>query len=288
LDNNIKIKLVNNPKQPGKESWRRFNLYQPATTLREIIELSTTARNPKVRAEQQKKALDDIIFDSLRGYILFPQHEHNASAHFVDAAELATQAGTVNIHALYSVAEMKAARQADLKEKHEEIAATLKAQLAVANSRELNLKPLNEFHLQIMSLWEYDKTLQLNDSDLKRESAFAAALVQEDLFGDIPEPKDYRHAVSSATEREKWLESMAQERRTLEDRGTWVLVPRDSIGANKPVKCKYVYRKKLLRDGSIQYKSRLVGCGHSQVAGLNYSVDETYAGVCVYSSLRLL
>jgi hypothetical protein len=147
---------------------------------------------------------------------------------------------------------MKAARQADLKERYEEIAATLKAQLAVAKSRELNSKPLNEFHLQIMSLWEYDKTLQLNDSDLKRESAFAAALVQEALFGDIPEPKDYRHAVSIGhPEREKWLESMAQERRTLEDRGTWVLVPRDSIGANKPVKCKYVYRKKLLRDGSI-------------------------------------
>jgi hypothetical protein len=47
-----------------------------------------------------------------------------------------------------------------------------------------------------MSLWEYDKTLQLNDSDLKRESAFAAAMVQQALFGDIPEPKDYRHAVS--------------------------------------------------------------------------------------------
>ena len=84
-------------------------MYQPATTLREIIELSTTARNPKVRAEQRKKALDDIIFDSLRGYILYPQHEHNASAHFVDAADLAKQTGTINIHALYSVAEMKAA-----------------------------------------------------------------------------------------------------------------------------------------------------------------------------------
>ena len=289
LDNNIKIKLVNNPKQPGKESWRRFNLYQPATTLREIIELSTTARNPKVRAEQRKKALDDIIFDSLRGYILYPQHEHNASAHFVDAADLAKQTGTINIHALYSVAEMKAARRAGLKEKHEEIATTLKDQLTLAKSREINSKPLNQFHLQIMSLWEYDKTLQLNDSELKRESAFAAALVQEALFGDIPEPKDYRHAVSlSHPEREKWLESMAQERRTLEDRGTWVLVPRDSIGANKPVKCKYVYRKKLLRDSSIQYKSRLVGCGYSQVAGLNYSVDETYAGVCAYSSLRFL
>ena len=50
-------------------------MYQPATTLRGIIELSMTVRNPKVRAEQRKKALDDITFDSLRGYILYSQHD---------------------------------------------------------------------------------------------------------------------------------------------------------------------------------------------------------------------
>ena len=289
LDNNIRIKLVDNPKQPGKESWRRYNKYQPATTLREIIELSTTAKNPKIRAEQRKKALDDIIFDSLRGYILYPQHEHNASAHFIDATELARQNGTINIHALYSVAEMKSARRKASQDLNEEIAASLQAHLATAKERELSQIPLTSFHHQIMSLWDYDQTLQLNDAELKKESAFASALVAEILLGDEPEPKDYRHAVSlSHPEREKWLESMAQERRTLEDRGTWVLVPRDSIGANRPVKCRYVYRKKILRDKSIQYKSRLVGCGYSQIAGLNYSVDETYAGVCSYSSLRFL
>ena len=37
LDKYIKIKLVNNPKQPGKESWQRFNLLVSAinNTLRD-------------------------------------------------------------------------------------------------------------------------------------------------------------------------------------------------------------------------------------------------------------
>jgi hypothetical protein len=54
------------------------------------------------------------------------------------------------------------------------------------------------------------------------------------------------------------------------------------------VKCKYVYKKKLNKDGTLQYKSRLVACGYSQVAGMDYSLDQIYAGVCSYSSMRFL
>ena len=78
------------------------------------------------------------------------------------------------------------------------------------------------------------------------------------------------------------------DRTTLEERGTWEFVPRISIGRHRPLRCKYVYRKKLLKDGSIQYKSRFVGCGYSQVADVNYSSDAISAGVISYSSVRFL
>ena len=129
--------------------------------------------------------------------------------------------------------------------------------------------------------------LQLNDSDLMKEPAYAATIIQDIITGGIPEPETFRKAAQHP-ERDQWFLSMGRERATLEERGTWELVPRSSIGRNRPVRCKYVYRKKLLKDGSIQFKSRLVACGYSQVAGVDYSSDETYAGVCSYSSMRFL
>jgi hypothetical protein len=66
------------------------------------------------------------------------------------------------------------------------------------------------------------------------------------------------------------------------------MVKRKSIGNKKPIRCRYVYRKKRNKDFSIQYKSRLVACGYSMVEGVDYHLDELYAGVCSYSSMRFL
>ena len=282
LDSNVAIKLVDNPKIPGKESHRRYERYQPATTLRELIELSVSSSNPAVRAQQIKKAHEDIVNDSLRGYIVYPQFEHPASAHFVHAERLARRLGTVNIHCLYSSEEITSARAAALLAEAEQEA----AYVAFARQREATSVPLR-FHDQVKALWEYDLALQLNESDLKKESAYAAAIIDDIITGGIPEPKNFR-SVARHPEREEWLLSMGRERATLEERGTWELVPRSSIGRHRPVKCKYVFRKKMLKDKSIQFKSRLVACGYSQVAGLDYSLDELYAGVCSYSSMRFL
>ena len=88
--------LEANPKQPGKESFKRYDRYQHASTLRELIELSSTSSNPAARAQQMAKAHADITNECLRSYIVFPQFEHIFSAHFVDAGRLARRLGIVN------------------------------------------------------------------------------------------------------------------------------------------------------------------------------------------------
>ena len=65
----------------------------------------------------------------------------------------------------------------------------------------------------------------------------------------------------------------------------WSLVkaPKDQ----KPVNCKWVFKKKLAADGSISsYKARLVAQGFTQQYGVNY--DETFAPVVRFESVRSL
>ena len=50
-------------------------------------------------------------------------------------------------------------------------------------------------------------------------------------------------------------------------------VPKKTIGKNKLVKCRYVFKRKRIKGDEIIYKSRLVACGYSQVAGESFSLD---------------
>jgi hypothetical protein len=290
LEHDFPIRLVPNPKDPKSKSWKRYEKYSMAKKLRDIIELSVTAKDEATRREQRSTALKDITFDALRGYIQWPQHEHNASRHYVNAAWLAKTHRTVNIHALYSKAEMDTARRQADREAADQLAAELKIQESAAAEREKRGLPLSTFHEVIKSLWDYDPALQLNDDAVAHETALAATLIADLITGDIPEPTGYRQATAANhPEREMWVESMGRERATLEKMGTWVMVPRSSVPkGHRPIKCKFVYRKKLLKDGSLSFKSRLVGCGYSQRAGIDFSTDELYAGVASYSSFRFL
>jgi len=280
------IKLVDNPKQVGKDSWKRYKKYQAASTFREIIELSVTSSDPKVRKWQRSTALKDIAHDSSRGFILFPQHENKSPSHFVNALTVARMNSTVCIESLYSNEELEEAREKKVRRVLKKI-----------EKREQKLKSgegygvaLLTFQEQSLSLWEHDEVLARLDACYHYESMLGAVAVARMLAeaDDIPEPTQYRQATSPThPEREQWLASMGRERSTLlQSRGTWILVKRKSIGSHKPVKCKYVYKKKRNKDSTIQFKSRLVGCGYSQIRGIDFSSDEVYAGVCSYSSMR--
>ena len=118
----------------------------------------------------------------------------------------------------------------------------------------------------------------------------AATLIADLIVGDIPEPLGYRQATAvNHPERKMRIESMKRERARLKKMGMWVMVPRSSAPkGHRPIKCKFVYCKKLLKDGPLSFKTRLVGCGYSQRAGVDFFTDELYAGVASYSSIRFL
>ncbi len=280
LEKDIPIKLVDNPKEHGSESWKRYNRYQLATTLKELIELSVTAKSPSKRREQQAKARADIAHDSLRGFILFPQNENPEPTHFVDAAELARANNTVNIHGLYSRRELVVGRRAYLMQRKQKLKELDEA---------FTVKGYLTFHDQIRFLWDGNAPASLSDCTTEADQAQYAALVAQLLAGDAPDPATYKEATSAShPEHEQWRAAVLRERTTLEQRGTWELVPKSSIGRNRPVRCKYVLKKKRNKDGSIQWKARLVACGYSQIAGMHFSSDEVYAGVCSYSGIRFL
>ena len=69
-DNDIMVTIKSeNPKLKGTPSWKRYERYKMAKTLREVVELSLTGKTSKERMEQLKKARDDITWDAVRGFI---------------------------------------------------------------------------------------------------------------------------------------------------------------------------------------------------------------------------
>ena len=282
MEHNLPVKLVENPKLRGSESWKRYKRYQTAKTLREIIELSSTGRTLQRVRQQQSKAKLDIANDFLRGYILFPQNENPHPTHFVSASDIAKESGVKNIHALYSRKELQEARY-----KHSE----QKRVKAIKLCEAYQLKGFLTFNEQISYLWDGEppkaKLYEGEGGELTAQEC--AALIGQLINGDLPEPTRFKDATSESNpEHQEWRESIHRERSTLEQRGTWILVPKVLMGKHRPIRCKYVFKRKRLKNGSMQYKSRLVACGYSQVAGVNFSLDETYAGVCSYSSMRFL
>ena len=134
------------------------NLYQDATSLRQIVELSMTARDGAERAKQRATALQDIKYDCLHGFILFPQHEHNSSAHFVDAGAVALVANVTNVHRLYSSAEISEAQEAERRERDVQTKAMVAQRMSDLRIQEGIA--LVSFNALIRDLWEHDSNLQ--------------------------------------------------------------------------------------------------------------------------------
>ena len=110
---------------------------------------------------------------------------------------------------------------------------------------------------------------------------FGTSIIENSQFS---EPMNYSEAVSGKL-KDKWVDSMNEEFKSLEKNKTWDIVDRPN-GKNI-LGCKWVYRIKRDSNGNIlKFKSRLVAKGYNQKQGIDY--NRTYAPVATYSTFRCL
>ncbi|KAL0423210.1 UNVERIFIED_CONTAM: Retrovirus-related Pol polyprotein from transposon TNT 1-94 [Sesamum radiatum] len=117
-------------------------------------------------------------------------------------------------------------------------------------------------------------TEDLNRIDEQFVSAF---LVDED-------PKIYVEAITSIDSR-FWKEAIKNELDSIMTNHTWDLV--DLPVGSKPIKCKWIFKKKIKPDGSIdKFKARLVVVGYTQKKGIDYF--DTYSPVTKIATITAL
>lgn len=103
------------------------------------------------------------------------------------------------------------------------------------------------------------------------------------MFTLDDEPRTLKDAQES-DDWDNWKKDMDDEIRALEKNKTWVLV--DEPSHARPIKNKWVFRAKLIPDGSIdRYKARLVAKGFTQIENIDYK--ETSAHVASMTTIRM-
>ena len=107
---------------------------------------------------------------------------------------------------------------------------------------------------------------------------FVNALVMED------DPQTYDQAMKSV-DAVFWKEAIQSELDSIMGNNTWVLV--DLPRGCKPLRSKWIFKKKLKVDGTVdKFKARLVAMGNTQKKGLDYF--DSYSPVTKFATIRVL
>ena len=105
------------------------------------------------------------------------------------------------------------------------------------------------------------------------------------LSGKIQEEPRTLEEVMTSPDRDKWVEAMNEELKSIRANNTWVLV--DLPQSKKAIGTKWVFKLKRDVDGNInRYKARLVAQGYSQKYGEDF--DEVFAPTARVTSFRAL
>jgi hypothetical protein len=104
------------------------------------------------------------------------------------------------------------------------------------------------------------------------------------LLLDNDEPMTYTE-VMIRPDSEKWLGAMESKIESMHDNQVWNLV--DLIVGVRPIGCKWVFKKKMDKDGNVHiYKARLMVKGFKQIHGIDY--DETFSPIMMLKSVQIL
>jgi hypothetical protein len=98
------------------------------------------------------------------------------------------------------------------------------------------------------------------------------------------EPETYKES-RECPDKDEWRRARSLERKALQEREVMEVV--ETPDGVKPIKSRYVYKRKYNKDGSVKkYKARLVALGYGQVPGVD--VFNTFAPVVKGITVRLL
>ncbi|KAL0339923.1 UNVERIFIED_CONTAM: Retrovirus-related Pol polyprotein from transposon TNT 1-94 [Sesamum radiatum] len=131
-------------------------------------------------------------------------------------------------------------------------------------------------------------SLSHEESDIPRRSK--RARVVKDFGSDFvtynieDDPVTFKDAMASL-EAKQWKEAVKSEMDSIVSNGSWVLV--DLPPGCTTIGCKWIFKKKLKPDGSIdKFKARLVAKGFKQKEGIDYF--DTYSPVARLTTIRVL
>ncbi|KAK8684131.1 hypothetical protein V6N13_040163 [Hibiscus sabdariffa] len=136
------------------------------------------------------------------------------------------------------------------------------------NGRNIEIKEVQRQQVNELEVEQTSQVVEENPTDLETQPlrrstrerheperyGFLLTTHGDVILVDYDEPKTYQEAVSSP-DFEKWLEAMRFEMDFMSENQVWTLVePPEGV---KPIRCKWVFKKKTDMDGNVQtYKGR--------------------------------
>ena len=129
---------------------------------------------------------------------------------------------------------------------------------------------------------ENETSLRRSNRERRKPKYYGVWINSTQTTEQYREPTTFEEA-STSPEKDQWIEAMEKEMTSLKTNDVYDLV--ELPKGRKPVGSKWVYKRKLRADGSVErFKSRLVAQGFSQKVGQDY--DETFSPVVRFESIR--